>query len=86
MAFPFPLAPVDPRRSINELLQDYPAALPVLNARGIDTCCGGDESLAAAAAALGLDVTVLANEIAASLGEAPAVETCKCGCQHPRSS
>ena len=82
MTLPFRIAPLNVQRSINDILQDFPAAIPVLNARGIDTCCGGDTSLADAAEALGLDVTALANEIAASIGDAPAAKTCKCGCQH----
>jgi regulator of cell morphogenesis and NO signaling len=32
---------VDPAWSINTLLERYPQAISVINANGIDTCCGG---------------------------------------------
>lgn len=82
MAFPFPITRVDPRRSINDILQEYPAAVATLSVRGIDSCCRGDESLAAAASALGLDAATLANEIIASAGGAPPPKPCSCGGNH----
>lgn len=35
--------------TVNALIVWYPSALPVLNRFGIDTCCGGAESLGLAA-------------------------------------
>lgn len=40
---------LDARLTVNELLKRHPSVLPVLNAFGVDTCCGGSESLAEAA-------------------------------------
>ena len=37
--------------SVNALIEWYPSVLPVLNAFGIDTCCGGADSLEVAARA-----------------------------------
>jgi iron-sulfur cluster repair protein YtfE (RIC family) len=39
-----------PDLTVNDLMRHRPAALPVLAALGIDTCCGGGETLAHAAA------------------------------------
>jgi iron-sulfur cluster repair protein YtfE (RIC family) len=33
---------IDPTLSVNELVLRHPAALKVLAAAGIDTCCGGE--------------------------------------------
>jgi len=35
--------------TINETIQQYPETITVFNAFGIDTCCGGDETIEAAA-------------------------------------
>ena len=40
---------IDERCTIDEVIAKYPASVFVLNAMGIDTCCGGSESIAAAA-------------------------------------
>lgn len=55
---------VDPALSVNEILRRWPAAIPALNAAGIDTCCGGAASLEAAAhdAGVALDPLVAAIE------------------------
>ena len=45
----FTSAILDSRLSVNELLRRHPSVLPVLNAFGVDSCCGGAESLADAA-------------------------------------
>jgi len=42
--------------TVNELVQAVPAALPVLHAFGIDTCCGGDLPLEEAARRHGIDL------------------------------
>jgi iron-sulfur cluster repair protein YtfE (RIC family) len=51
---------IDPTLSVNELLLRYPGALPVLTVAGIDSCCGGEQSLALAAARSGLTFDQLA--------------------------
>ena len=49
-------SPIDTTLSVNEIIRRYPASLAVLNAAGIDTCCGGAESLAVAARNSGADL------------------------------
>jgi hypothetical protein len=49
----------NPHATVNDLLADCPRAARVLNAFGVDTCCGGFDTLAEAAVAIGLDVGVL---------------------------
>jgi len=51
--------PIDPAWTINELLRGEPASAPVLNAFGVDTCCGGGDTIAEAAAGAGLDAAEL---------------------------
>ena len=41
---------IDPALPVNEIIRRWPATMRVLNAFGIDTCCGGAEPLSAAAA------------------------------------
>ncbi|HEY7066370.1 MAG TPA: DUF542 domain-containing protein [Chloroflexota bacterium] len=50
---------VDPNLTLHEVVQRYPAALGVFNARGLDTCCGGGLAVAAAAEHHGLDLAEL---------------------------
>ena len=59
-------APIDARLSVNEVLRRRPRAVRVLNAFGIDTCCGGAASLDEAAREVGVPVDdlVLAVEMA----------------------
>jgi regulator of cell morphogenesis and NO signaling len=40
---------VDSDLSVNEIIKQYPRALPVLNSFGIDTCCGGEDPISVAA-------------------------------------
>ena len=59
-------APIDARLSVNDVLRRQPGAVRVLNAFGIDTCCGGAASLDEAAREAGVAVEdlVLALEMA----------------------
>jgi iron-sulfur cluster repair protein YtfE (RIC family) len=50
---------VDPNLTINTVVQRYPDALGVFNARGLDTCCGGGLPVAEAARRHGLDLQEL---------------------------
>jgi regulator of cell morphogenesis and NO signaling len=45
--------------TVNDLLRETPAAAPVLNRLGIDTCCGGSLSLAEAAASVDMPLSGL---------------------------
>lgn len=76
---------LDPMLSVNELVLRYPAALPVLTAAGIDTCCGGDLPLMAAAQGRGLSLEQLEarleRDLAVPAAEQPAPATCGCGCK-----
>jgi len=54
--------------SIDDLVYRYPAAQSILEGYGIDTCCGGAESLAAAARDVGINVDRLLLEIAVADG------------------
>jgi iron-sulfur cluster repair protein YtfE (RIC family) len=56
---------VNPTWSINELLVRRPAAVAVLNAYGLDTCCGGASSLADAAREAGADLWALLADVEA---------------------
>jgi iron-sulfur cluster repair protein YtfE (RIC family) len=85
--------------TVNETIERVPATLPVLNSLGIDTCCGGGETLDVAASRSGVDENVLLAALATvrgpgGSGEAPApVENaagrsggCACGCRKAASS
>ena len=71
--------------SVNELILRYPAALPVLTTAGIDTCCGGGLTLAAAAQGRGLSFEQLAARLERGLAtpepEPAAPADCGCGCK-----
>ena len=76
---------IDPTLSVNELVRRYPEALPVLAMAGIDSCCGGDQSLALAAARSGLTFEQLAARLQdgdARSGPDNPMRDCGCGCQH----
>ena len=57
---------IDAGLTVNEVIKRFPAALPVLNAFAIDTCCGGEESIGVAAA----NVNVPLETIVTAIGEA----------------
>ncbi len=59
---------VDPNLTLNEVIQRYPAALGVFNARGLDTCCGGGLPVAEAARRHGLDLAELMTALAQAAG------------------
>jgi regulator of cell morphogenesis and NO signaling len=60
---------LDPNLTIAEVVQRYPAALGVFNARGLDTCCGGGLPVAEAAAHHGLDLAELLQALEQVTGE-----------------
>ncbi|HEU4697810.1 MAG TPA: DUF542 domain-containing protein [Gemmatimonadales bacterium] len=60
-------SPVLPTTTVNDLLRRAPTAAPVLNALGIDTCCGGGLSLAEAAQSAGIPTSELLAKLAPML-------------------
>jgi regulator of cell morphogenesis and NO signaling len=60
---------IDSKLSVNEIIKRYPAALPVLNAFAIDTCCGGEEPIAVAAASANVPVETIVAAIAEATRE-----------------
>jgi regulator of cell morphogenesis and NO signaling len=62
--FPSRVPTIDPALSVNDVLHRWPAAVTALNAFGIDTCCGGADSLTEAAAQAGVSVDDLIGAIA----------------------
>ncbi len=54
-----PSSAIDPTSTIDAVIAHHPSSITVLNAFGIDTCCGGGDSLADAAAHARVDVATL---------------------------
>jgi iron-sulfur cluster repair protein YtfE (RIC family) len=48
---------------IRDLIERYPALMPVLDAHGLDLCCGGGHTVSEAAALHGLDLEALLVEL-----------------------
>lgn len=73
---------IPPTLTVTELLLLHPAALPVLTTAGIDTCCGGELTLAAAAHGSGLTFDQLAARLNRGLGRpGPVPAPPSCGCE-----
>ena len=74
---------IRPDLTVNDLLRRRPEALSILAAAGIDTCCGGGDQLALAAAKAGLTFDQLLGRLAgeeqARRGDLPPAP--QCGCQ-----
>ncbi len=58
---------IDPALSVNDILRRWPAAVSALNAAGVDTCCGGADSLSVAAAQVGMPVADLIDAITSAI-------------------
>jgi regulator of cell morphogenesis and NO signaling len=54
---------IDPSLTVNEILLRYPAAVTVINAYGIDSCCGGGIPLEAVAREQQLDLDAITAEL-----------------------
>lgn len=54
-----PTVRIDPRATVNEIMQQHPVAVTVFNTFGVDACCGGGEPLADAALDAGVELDVL---------------------------
>ena len=51
--------PIDPALTVNDVMACWPQTIQLLNVLGVDTCCGGGESLREAARHAGIPLTVL---------------------------
>ena len=61
---------LDHSLSVNETIRRFPETLAVLNQFGIDTCCGGAESLDEAARSSTVRLEALMTELYAAIGHA----------------
>ena len=50
---------IDARSTVNDIVARYPSTLPVFNAFGIDSCCGGGLAVSEAAARHGIPLNAL---------------------------
>ncbi len=55
--------PIDPARTVQELLSRHAFAAPVLASHGLDTCCGGKHPLATACAARGVPLARVLDDL-----------------------
>ncbi|WP_243030370.1 DUF542 domain-containing protein [Thermus altitudinis] len=55
------------KTTVNEILQRHPEAVKLLNGMGIDTCCGGADSLEEAARQAGKEPEEVLKELLAVL-------------------
>jgi iron-sulfur cluster repair protein YtfE (RIC family) len=77
---------LDPTLTVAQLVLRHPAALPILTAAGIDTCCDGGLSVAAAAERAGISVNDLVVRLDDGIAQAPearAPNSCACHCGMP---
>lgn len=49
--------------TINDVVNKYPATMQVFNNHAFDTCCGGAQSIALAAASNGANIPVVLREL-----------------------
>lgn len=70
---------LDPALTVNEIIRRFPAALAPLHARGIDMCCRGDDTLAAAAEAIGIDPLAIVADIEAASNDGRPLPPQSCG-------
>lgn len=54
---------ITPEMTVNEIVQRYPATLPVLTELGIDTCCGGEHALVRVAQKHRLDLLMILQRV-----------------------
>jgi len=77
---------ISPALTVTELLRFHPAAHPILTTAGIDTCCGGELTLAAAAHGSGLTFEQLAARLSRGLDRSePVAVPPACGCERKAS-
>ena len=74
---------IRPDLTVNDLVRCHSDALPILAAVGIDTCCGGGDSLAHAAARAGLTFDQLLRRLEEpSPHDVSPAPRCGCGSRH----
>lgn len=59
------LTSIDPRKSLNELIEEHPETLEVFHRFGFDICCGGTIPLVEVAERHGVDLQAILGAIAA---------------------
>lgn len=69
---PSPSLVLTPDTPVNEVLRQWPGAMPVLNAFGVDSCCGGASSLSTAASDARVPLETLIAALEAATGSAAA--------------
>lgn len=57
------MAAITENMTINEAIKLHPGTMKVFNKHKVDSCCGGAQSIAAAAAVAGADVRQLLEEL-----------------------
>ena len=75
---------LDPTLSVAQLVLRHPAALPILTAARIDSCCDGGLSLAGAAAWAGITLNEIVVQLRDGVGQGPdggAPNGCACQCE-----
>jgi regulator of cell morphogenesis and NO signaling len=63
---------ISPSSTVNEVLRRHPGTVAVFNAFGIDSCCGGAESLADASRRDGVELEALLTALHAQIMREPA--------------
>jgi iron-sulfur cluster repair protein YtfE (RIC family) len=61
---------IDLQQTVNDIVRRHPATLPIFNAFGIDSCCGGALPLATIAARHGIALDVLSGALESALSRA----------------
>jgi regulator of cell morphogenesis and NO signaling len=51
--------------TVNEVIESFPDTIAVFNSFGVDSCCGGNATLAEAAADAGVDLNALVSAVLA---------------------
>jgi len=68
---------IDPMMTLGAMVNSHPELARELERRGLDYCCGGKQTLTDACTSKGIDLTLTAAELAASLTEEVATEWSK---------
>jgi iron-sulfur cluster repair protein YtfE (RIC family) len=58
---------LNPDMTVSQVVELWPAAVPVFARHGIDLCCGGSKTLGFAAQAHGIDLHGLVEELAEAM-------------------
>lgn len=58
---------IDATQTVNDVLRQWPETMAAFNSLGVDICCGGADSLAAAAMRIGIPVEDLINVLSQAI-------------------